>query len=225
MTAVGVDACENGWVAVALHDGGELEVRFAKTISLLASSIPEAAGMAIDIPIGLPIAERRAADVEAKAFLGPRASSVFYTPIRAALEAPTHREGTATCKAQTGSGMSQQAYALRVRIFEVEAWLPSAPCPVWEIHPEVSFATLLGHPARTSKRCWAGMVERRRALSGEGIGIPDEIGDAGVSAAVDDVLDAAVAAWSCLRLIRGTTHSFPDPPEVGAGGRQVAIWA
>ncbi len=66
-------------------------------------------------------------------------------------------------------GISQQAYALGPKILEVERWLPSSPCPVYEVHPEVSFAVLLGEPARASKKTWAGMVERRRALEAAGI--------------------------------------------------------
>jgi predicted RNase H-like nuclease len=41
---------------------------------------------------------------------------------------------------QSGTGISQQAYALRTKILEVEEWLPTSTSPVWEVHPEVSFA-------------------------------------------------------------------------------------
>jgi predicted RNase H-like nuclease len=69
------------------------------------------------------------------------------------------------------------------------------------------------------------MRERVRALEAVGIRL-DDLGEAGVAAAVDDVVDAAAAAWSCRRLVNGDAVSFPDPPEEDAkSGRLVAIWA
>jgi predicted RNase H-like nuclease len=121
--------------------------------------------IAIDIPIGLPERGHRQADKAAKSVLGQRQNSVFMTPVRAALEAATHGAATAIARGITGSGISQQAFALRSKILEVEDWLPRAPCPVYEVHPEVSFATMIGHPARATKKSWHGMVERRDAPS------------------------------------------------------------
>ena len=107
----------------------------------------------------------------------------------------------------------------------MEAWLPQAPCPLYEIHPEVSFAVLMGRPARASKKTWAGMVERRDALAGAGISLDRVADDAASQAAVDDMLDAAVAAWSARRILEGRARSFPVTPDIDAAGRPVAIWA
>ena len=96
---------------------------------------------------------------------------------------------------------------------------------MWEVHPEVSFAMLLGQPATSPKKTWTGMRERLQALRGAGIDL-DEIGEAGRHAGVDDVLDAAAAAWSAARLVVGNGKSFPSPPERDpVTGREVAIWA
>ncbi len=181
--------------------------------------------IAIDIPIGLPSEGAREADVLARAFVGGRRSSMFLTPVREAIEAQTHALATRAAFARTGVGISQQAYALRTKTVELEQWLPSSPWPVYEVHPEVSFAVLLGSPARASKKTWAGLVERRRALETAGISL-DRVDDAAaVRALVDDMLDAAVVAWSAARIARGAARSFPDPPQLGADGKPVAIWA
>ena len=112
-----------------------------------------------------------AADVEARLFLGSRRQSIFFTPVRAAVEAATHADATALSSQLTGSGISRQSHALAKKILEVEDWLPTAPCAVWEVHPEVSFALLIGRPARASKKTWAGMIERRQALAAAGINL------------------------------------------------------
>jgi predicted RNase H-like nuclease len=61
----------------------------------------------IDIPIGLPDTGSRAADHAARVAVGPRWQSVFLTPIRAALEAPTYaeaNEGVRDALVMWGSG-------------------------------------------------------------------------------------------------------------------------
>lgn len=136
MSAVGVDACKGGWIAVVLRDEGKPEAHYLPDIGTLTSAIPDAQSVAIDIPIGLPEAGHRAADAAARALLGPRRSSVFNTPVRAALTAPNYATANAISVELTGSGLSQQSFALGVKILEVDAWLSSAPCPVWEVHPD-----------------------------------------------------------------------------------------
>lgn len=222
---LGVDGCRTGWIAVALRDGSRPEAHHLPTIEALLPLATEADGVAIDIPIGLPSAGPRQADLLVREFLGARRSSVFLTPVREAIEAPTHALATRAASLRTGAGVSRQAYALGRKILEVQRWLPSSPCPTHEVHPEVSFAVLLGTPARASKKTWAGMVERRRGLEAAGIVLNGIDGDAAVRASVDDMLDAAVAAWTARRLALGSARSFPDPPQLDASGRRVAIWA
>jgi len=222
---LGVDACRTGWIAVALGGHQGPEAHYLPTIDEVQPLCALAGAVAIDIPIGLPANGPREADVLARAFLHRRRSSVFLTPVRQALEAETYALATHAATALTGRGISQQAYALKAKILEVERWLHSAPAPVYEVHPEVSFAVLLGAPARASKKTWAGMVERRKALEAAGISLDEIVGSATVHAAVDDMLDAAVAAWTAGRIAAGTARSFPDPPHVDSSGNSIAILA
>ncbi len=223
MTAVGIDGCSKGWIAVAV--GSETtSVHYLPSISSVSSVIPGATVIAIDIPIGFPESGYRACDIEARVMLGPRRSSLFFTPVRAALEAEPHAAATRIAKATTGKGMSQQAYALRHKIFEVDRWLPSAACDVREAHPEVSFRELMGAPATASKKTWAGMVERRDALAGKGITLESVPPEVGTRAAVDDVLDAAVVAWTAQRILDGAAYSIPMIPEIDADDVEMAIW-
>lgn len=224
MRVAGIDACSRGWVAVVLEQDGDAAGVYAKTLDELLPALPGVQGFAVDIPIGLATKVPRRADVEAKRFLGPRHTSVFLTPIREAVLATSHAEATSKSKRITGKGVSQQAFALAPKILEAEAWTRQLAVPVWEVHPEVSFAMLLGQPAMWRKKSWAGMRERVQVLRGAGIEL-DDLGEAGTHAGVDDVLDAAAAAWSAARLVGGNGQSFPSPPERDpVTGREIAIW-
>jgi predicted RNase H-like nuclease len=80
-----------------------------------------------------------------------------------------------------------------------------------------------GSPLAASKHSWTGQAERRKLLAATGITIPTDIGYAG-RCSVDDVLDAAAAAWSAHRVRAGSGQCLPDPPEVFEDGLESAIY-
>ncbi len=211
MRVAGVDGTRGGWVAIVLDGGRFAEARLLQPIeTALGDELPEARVIGIDAPIGF--GPGRAADRAARAFLAPDwASSVFATPSAAALRRPF----------AAGLGVSAQAHALGRRILHVTE-LARSDERLREVHPEVSFRAMnggesLGH----RKRSAGGALERLRLLAAQGI----ELGDLGEAAGapLDDVLDAAAAAWSADRIARGVARSLPDPPE-RSRGREVAIW-
>jgi predicted RNase H-like nuclease len=225
---LGVDGCRSGWVGVVLAPERSVVGVLGATIGTLVDAACATAGpveaVGIDMPIHPPEARSRPADLAARAHLGRKASSIFLTPARPVLAAASYAEACAVARALDGRAVSRQAWALRGKILEVGAWLPTAPCPVYEVHPEVSFSLLTGAPIIAGKRTAAGLAARRQALESVGIAVPTNLADArGVAA--DDVLDAAVVAWSTRRVAAGQARSFPDPPEVSADGRVAAIWA
>lgn len=220
-TVLGVDACKTGWVGIA-WSGGTVTAHHAPTIAELADAAGPLAVIAIDIPIGLPDRGHRRADQLARDFIRPRHSSVFLTPVRATLGIRQHLRANAVNREHTGQGLSIQAFSLLPKIQEVDDWLPKAPCQVVEVHPEVSFRELADEPL-PPKKTWAG-AERRRALLREaGITLTGDLGAAG-KAAVDDVLDAAAAAWTARRVQLGAAVPFPNPPEILADDTEAAIW-
>jgi predicted RNase H-like nuclease len=225
MRVIGIDGCRKGWFGIAAGGGG-VEALFSPRVADLVAGAGDVSAIAIDIPIGLPDRGVRQADRAARERLGRLASSVFLTPVRAALAAEPYRVATAVAVRLTGAGISQQAYRLREKIFEVEDWLPGSPAPVWEVHPEISFAVANGAPLSWSKHTWAGGQERRQILARQGLALDGPLLPAGRHAGPDDVLDAAIAAWSARRLAAGTAHSLPArPEEMTPGGRPMAIWA
>lgn len=101
---------------------------------------------------------------------------------------------------------------MRRRILEI-APLAERDERVFEVHPEVSFRELLGRML-VSKSTAAGVAERRLALAEAGIDLPD------LPYPTDDVLDAAVAAWSAARYASGAALPLPE----GHASRIGAIW-
>ncbi len=228
---LGVDACRSGWVGIAWGGGEQLWPYLADTVAELVAACADdgpVAVVGVDVPIGLCDEGPRAADALAADRLGARRrSSVFPTPVRAALLAPDHAAASdANRQANGGQGVSQQSYGLRHRILEVDGWLGgpgSGRPPVYEVHPEVTFAEMAGAPLAASKKTWSGAEQRRMLLAREGLFVAGTLGAAG-AAAVDDVLDAAAVAWTAARIATGDAVSLPDPPQLVGGGRIAAIW-
>jgi predicted RNase H-like nuclease len=223
---LGVDACRMGWVGVVLHEG-VATVHVAKTIAALVGDVEihgHLAVIGIDIPIGLPDSGRRQADMLAYKLVGPRRSSVFMTPVRAAMAADSHAAAVQVNKERAGEGVSVQAYRQREKIFEVDAWVRQARRRVVEVHPEVSFAELAGSPLPAGKRTWAGAHHRRRLLAAAGIHRADDSGEPGRNVAVDDVLDAGAAAWTATRVAAAVATPLPNPPVEYSDGWPAAIW-
>jgi predicted RNase H-like nuclease len=220
--AVGVDAYRNGWVAIVLRSHAFHSCGAYSGFQALLEDHPDAAVIAVDIPIGLPLSGRRQADVLARAYIGSRRSSVFTTAPRSVLEAPTYQDALATARALGIAGLSRQSYGLARSILEVDA-AASSDDRIVEVHPEVSFRAMAGEPLEFSKKTWNGTFLRRRLLAEHGIMLPEDIGRTGV-VPVDDVLDAAAAAWTAERVAGGNAVSLPHPPERLEDGRDAAIW-
>ena len=181
--------------------------------------------MAIDIPIGLPDHGTRAADLAARKALGKKWQTVFLTPVRTAIEAHNYDEANHLAREITDAGISRQAYALRKKILEVDRWISTASCAVYEVHPELSFAHLAGAPVTASKKTWAGAHERQRLLEEAGISLEGDLGIPGLRSGRDDVLDAAVAAWTAQRIAAGGAVHFGDPQPIEGSDHAFAIWA
>lgn len=226
MTRVlGVDGCRTGWAGI-VWDGSGVEGVFARRLTDLLDSAGPVDAVVLDMPIGLPDHGVRRADLLAKKALGAKRSSIFLTSTRAALHAPTRGEADALNRAHGGGGVTAQAFALHAKIAEVDVAVREARAPVVEGHPELSFARLAGGaPVLEPKRTWAGSAVRRALLRGAGIDLDVDLGEVGRQAAVDDVVDAAVLAWTAARVARGEAVSLPDPPEVFSDGWPAAIWA
>lgn len=208
MRVAGVDGTKGGWVAIALEDGRFSEDYVLRPVETDFGELGRADVIAVDVPIGFG---PREADPAARAFLAGAASTVFTTPRREVLEVPFG----------PGLGVSAQAHALGPRIIHITD-LASSDSRVVEVHPEVSFRAMNDkQPLRYRKKSSGGALERIDLLHRHGIDLARL--NAAALAPIDDILDAAAAAWTAHRVSLGIATPLPDPPEVVAG-RPVAIW-
>lgn len=206
---------------VVLEEGSFADATLIASTEEALAAVVDASVVAIDIPIGIPAVGPRDADVEARQFVGPIRSSVFATPPRPLLEQSTYAEALREAERLGIPGLSKQSWGLRERILDVERLLRSHH-DIVEAHPEVCFAAMNGGPLGHGKRTWNGCRARVRLLAEEGIELPELLPGIG-RAPVDDVLDAAAAAWTANRKARGLARTLPADPPL-ADGRPVAIW-
>ena len=219
---LGIDGPKGRWVGVEIDaDGAFVAARLRDALSELIAAVPGAGAIGIDVPIGLPEREPRRADLAAKELLGARRSTIFVTPPRAVLEAPDYKAARELSRELTGKGLSAQSFALRHNVLEADALRSDAR--VFEVHPELAFRALAGRVLATSKRSWNGAAERRHELGLAGLHLPRDLGEAG-DVPVDDVLDAAVCAWSARRIACGEAGRAPEDPDLDGDGRPIASW-
>jgi predicted RNase H-like nuclease len=212
MIVVGVDGCKFGWVAAKVEIESE---ELPKTLSLKSfltfeeivdAYVSEAAAIAVDIPIGL-IECQRSADIDARAVLSKRKSSVFPAPDPRVVDLDDYQEANSVMRKFCGKGVSKQAFALfpKVReVNEVVARRDPKQENIIEIHPEICFWAMnderaMCHPKRTVD----GYAERRNLLS-KWLDFdlwrdPLGAGKQSQGAGADDVLDAIAAAWTARR--------------------------
>lgn len=232
MHVVGVDGCRAGWLGIKLTPQGQWQAEVCPSLADLWEKHHAATLILVDMPIGLQEAGpgARRCDAQARKILGPRKSSVFPAPCRAAVYQPDYDSAIKASLGRTGKSIFKATWQIVPKIREVDEWLGAntvARKSLRESHPEVCFWALnRGRPMAHNKKTAAGAAERRKVL--EDILLPifpraEQIFAAGQclkkqAAAPDDFLDAlALAATAMLGLSRGLT-SLPAEPETDAHG-------
>jgi len=228
---LGLDGCKAGWVGVLLDTSGQAEpaLRLFPTITEALNAPENPAVIAIDIPIGFeasPSGSGRECERLARKILKGRASSIFSSPLRAALAGESHVQAIALNRAAGGPGLSAQSFALFKKLREVDAAIrPDMSTRVYETHPEAGFAVLSGAPMAHNKKTLEGRAERLALLARHGL--PADLLDPHPfrkkDCAPDDVLDAAMCALTALRVVRGEAMSLPAEPQRDARGLPMRI--
>ncbi len=242
LDAAGIDrAGTPRWCGVVLDDDGFVAAGTGTLAELIAWAdelLPgtRVAKVGVDIPIDQVDGPVRTADLETRAFVKPLGSTVFPTPPAKAVKASSYAAANELLVASGMPKISKQAWMLVPRMVEATE-LARTDDRLHEVHPEASFRQMKIELARRadpraaeeairitrSKKTWNGLLERRGLLAAHGIDLPDD--DPALDGVVsDDVVDAAVVAWSARRIAIGTAVAMPDPPERSAEGRPIAVW-
>ncbi len=219
----GIDGCARGWVAVTLPlaPGAEpaAPAEASVTVAATLDELSLTGVVGIDMTIGLLADGWRDADALARRVLGRRGVTVFAIPPWPALRQPTYAEANRVCRELTGKGFSIQAWGLRRKVLEVDAYRRTATARLYEVHPELAFSVLAGAPLPESKHTPAGLAVRRRLLTAAGLTLPARV----PGAAENDLLDAAAVACSARRIAAGQAVTLTNPAQHADDGTEVAI--
>ena len=200
-------------------------VEFHAAIHTAFDRHEDAKTFAIDIPIGLSDSGRRKADCEARRMLRGHHSRVFPAPPRLALDLNPNLKlccFNEELRSRKCSTINKQTRSLIPKIREVKKYWSDAR--VYEVHPEVSFATMAGKPVQSKKSTAEGLDCRHRLLNREGFEVPSEVdGSNHRTHDPDDVVDAIACAWTAMRIMESKAQSLPRCPE-RLDGREAAIW-
>ena len=221
--AVGVDGCRAGWFTVAINRNGEWTFDIFSNVREIWQRMSQIAHqILIDIPIGLSEDGSRICDMMARKVLKNRASSVFPTPCRKALQARNYRHASKINYLKTGKKLSVQTWNISSRIREVDEFLTTtshARGRIRESHPEVSLWALAGaRPMNFNKKTAEGYRERKQILkqhyspcaqfiqSVESIFPRQDL-------AKDDIIDALALAVTGLAPSDTIVSFPPNPPQ------------
>lgn len=203
-TVAGVDGAKGEWV-VCFFDGQTLVWETTATVEGVLELTAHCRAVGIDMPLSMPVNGYRTSELEAKAFLGPARSSIFHTPVVDVLDAADYVEACDISRRVTGKAVSKQTWYI---LPAVRAWRDASfdPDRYVEVHPECSFRTMKPNASYASKKTGRGVGQRLSALTDWLPGI--SLSDLPTGPAIDDILDAAAAAWSAHRFGRGEHRTF-----------------
>ena len=180
---------------------------------------PTFASVVLSVPIGYRDAPGRGVrkcDVEARALLGRRGSSIRKAPTRAVLDGSiTWREG----------GLDAVSATMLPRTREVAGEMsPFRQRVVFEANPELSFYQLNNDtPLTRSKQTELGREERREILLAKMPGI-DKVINASIPRVLEKhLLDAAALLWTARRVFGRAAKRLPAEAEWDSEGVRMEI--
>ena len=222
----GVDGCRSGWFWFKLYESGRTEAELVSLVDVLQCRPEGLRALAIDIPVGL-LDGPRACDIGARILLGTtRRSSVFPPPCRSALAVGEYAEMCRINKSITGKKVTLQACSIAPKIKEVDdAITPTHQSWAFEVHPEVCFWHFAGaSPMTYKKKSPAGREGRVKLLEAYLPRIANHLPSRPAGVGMDDLLDAAVAALTAQRWMRGEAVRVCEPQHDAKGLRVEIVY-
>jgi predicted RNase H-like nuclease len=215
---VGIDGCKLGWFYVQINSDRSYQLGVVTSIREISKFITPDDIVLLDIPIGLRESgsQERLCDKEARRLLSPkRSSSVFPAPCRPALAEDSYSAGSKVNFERTGRKLSQQSWAISMKIREVDAFMTEmgSSLNIREMHPEVCFWSFNNNsPLDFAKKKKAGFEERMELVRSY-YEESDTVVDQAVGrylrkdVARDDILDALVGAVTAMYPLMSVPYS------------------
>ncbi len=237
MKFVGADGCKDGWFTVQLSTNHEWEINIFRDICSLWNTLKDNSTqdflILIDIPIGLKesTSNERLCDKQARKLLGKRKrGSVFRAPCRQSLSEDTYESASRLNQKITGKNLTKQAFAISSKIGDVDDYMHNYPAKqhVIEVHPELCFYGLAGHPMEFNKKKREGFLERKDTLI-QYCESTNAIIDSALSkykrkqVSRDDILDALSAAVTAKLCHKYGFTFIPENPEFDDKGLPMQI--
>jgi predicted RNase H-like nuclease len=167
------------------------------------------------VPMGLLASvDLRACDRQARKLLKHRWLCVYATPSRPLLRAATFdeaRDQIAELRKTRpeAKGLSLQAFGLIPKMREADDWLqahPGAQEWLYEVHPELSFCHMAGHPLDEKKNSRPGQQARMRLVERAFHDAPSVVESTPLTsrqARLPDLLNAYAVLYAALRVAGG----------------------
>ena len=223
LTYLGVDGCRAGWFAAGAEEYGGYFLTIYESFQSLWQKHGDAGLILVDIPVGLKESgpEERRCDVEARAVLEHRKSSVFPAPCLQASQAESYQEANRLNKENRGRGLSLQSWHISRKIAEVDSLLyqqPETRKTIRESHPEIIFWALNDRQDMTHNKKTAAGYQERFELLAEFFPQSRELADRALDKflrkelARDDILDALALLYNA-RQSPENIAAFPAVPE------------
>jgi len=231
MKYIGIDGCRPGWFFVGLDENDKYSFGVISEISEIKNEINKAEQVLIDIPIGLREIDKkeRLCDLEARALLDNRRSSVFPPPSRLALNQNDYHKASTVNFECTGRRLSKQSFAISEKIKEVDDFLfnNNLRNKIREMHPEVCFWALKGKKAMAYNKKKPEGIRERTLLLKQFYNNTERLIDEAKAKflrkdlAVDDVVDAIVGAVTAKN--KNNLMTLPVNPEIDNRGYRMEM--
>lgn len=234
--SIGVDGCKGGWLVATIEDGS-LEFNLVRDLSPLFENTQ--ARVLVDMPMGLPAHERRLCDLEARALLGHRRSTLFPVATRAALYAPTYHECCEVNARLQGCRVSKQLWNLSAKIRHLDTIVRARADlheRVAEGHPELAFLRCSSNSAALPSKGTPEGLHRRVSVIDQLLStnvrdlIDPFLSHHARNATVVDCLDAAVLALFLFKgqggvafLGDGAQDEFGIPMRIASAPQGIGI--
>lgn len=187
----GIDGCKGGWILCEVSQSA-VQLSFLKHLNELCADCYEA--VLIDIPLACAVNGHRSSEVAGKKILKQRSSSLFFTPVKEAIEEKEYCKSLEINRRRIGKGFSKQMFYLFPKIIEAIAWKAKYPFHIFESHPELCFLGWMGFPPKFSKKSKEGLEERLRLIERLDLCALSGYQRNPFSNCQDDVIDAIILA-------------------------------